>query len=63
MKMESDRPVITDGILQILLSDPGQVTSLKLVYLRKGEHFHLNHKAEIKINCTQKSFTLPGQNK
>lgn len=57
MKMESDRPVITDGILQILLSDSGQVTSFKLVYLRKGEHFHLNHKAEIKINRTQVFYT------
>ena len=55
--MESDRPVITDGILQILLSDSGQVTSIKLVYLRKGEHFHLNHKAEIKINRTQVFYT------
>ena len=36
MKMESDRPVITDGIVQILLSDPGQVTSLKLFIYKKG---------------------------
>ena len=38
MKMESDRPVITDGIVQILLSDPGQVTVYFFLFILAAPH-------------------------
>ena len=36
MKMESDRPVITDGIVQILLSDPGKLLHLSCLFTKRG---------------------------